>query len=318
MIENGLKNSMVSVLQMEEMKNYAKQLLKIMIDEVAESDILQIGIGAFSPLIGFLTEKDYHSVVNQMHLANGEPWPIPVVLPIQECLEKSLILGDDVALVRQDDEVVAILNVQSIYRPNLRYEAEMVYKTTDPDHPGVKRLLSRGVVYVGGSVRVFTDHREDVFSPYFYTPQQTREWFASLGWKTVVGFQTRNPIHRAHEYIQKSALEIVDGLFLNPLVGPTKSDDVPAVVRLHAYQTILKHYYPENRVFFGVYKAAMRYAGPREAIMHALVRRNYGCTHFIVGRDHAGVGNYYGPYDAQKIFGQRLPLTLCLEVGACH
>ena len=288
----------------------ADTLPRVTLDERAFSDLVMIAIGGFSPLDGFMAKADYDTVVTDMRLASGLPWAIPVTLSVDEAVADSLKVGD---LVRLDDPTgrfVGVLELTEKYTYDKAHEAVNVYRTDEDKHPGVKVVYDQGAVNLAGPVWLLERDPHPLFPNYQVDPAASRALFRERGWKTVVGFQTRNPIHRAHEYIQKCALETVDGLFLHPLVGATKADDIPADVRMRCYEIMIEHYFPQDRVILAINPSAMRYAGPREAIFHALIRKNYGCTHFIVGRDHAGVGDYYGTYDAQHIFEQFEPTEL--------
>jgi sulfate adenylyltransferase len=271
------------------------------------SDLEMIASGALSPLEGFMGRHDYERVVEEMRLANGLAWALPVCLAIEDAPR-----GNRVALADATGRVLAVLDVEDVFDYDKDGEAENCFRTTDEGHPGVARLYAQKPKYLAGRVTVF-DRPEPPFPELALDPRDTRALFAERGWKRVVGFQTRNPIHRAHEYLTKVALETVDGLLVHPLVGDTKGDDVPVDVRVDCYRTLLDGYYPDNRVLLSAFPAAMRYAGPREAIWHAICRKNYGCSHFIVGRDHAGVGDYYGTYDAQLIFDEFEPHELDIE-----
>ncbi len=288
----------------------AATLPRMSLSNVAISDLEMIAVGAFSPLTGFMGQEDYRRVVQEMRLRNGLPWAIPVTLPASQEDAASLREGQDVALYEPSGHLLGILHLAEIYPYDKQTEAQHVYRTTDEAHPGVARLYAQGDLLLAGDIELLNRPSQIAFPAYRYDPADTRRIFAERGWRRVVGFQTRNPIHRAHEYLQKVALEMADGLLLHPLIGETKAGDIPAEVRMRSYERIIADYYPADRVLLAVFPAAMRYAGPREAIFHAIARKNYGCTHFIVGRDHAGVGNYYGSYDAQLIFDEFAPEEL--------
>jgi sulfate adenylyltransferase len=271
------------------------------------SDLDLLACGALSPLEGFMGPDDYERVLEEMRLASGLPWALPVCLAVAE-----RPAGERIALVDERGRALAVLEVEDVFEYEKEREASRCFGTTDEAHPGVARLYAQHPLYVAGRVTVF-ERQEPAFAALAKDPAETRAEFGRRGWKRVVGFQTRNPIHRAHEYLTKCALETVDGLLIHPLVGETKADDVPAATRVACYEVLVEGYYPGDRVVVSAFPAAMRYAGPREAIWHAICRKNYGCSHFIVGRDHAGVGDYYGTYDAQLIFDEFEPHELDIE-----
>jgi sulfate adenylyltransferase len=267
-------------------------------------DLEMIAIGAFSPLTGFMGKADFEGVCRNMRLASGVAWPIPVTLCPPNDVAERIQVGQKIALKDSQGRLLAVMTAAEKYTHDKELEIPNVYRTTEDAHPGVAIVRKQGDTCLGGPVDVIQANHEPEFPEYRLPPAKTREAFAARNWSTVAAFQTRNPIHRSHEYLTKCALEMTDGLLIHPLVGETKADDVPAHVRMDCYKTLVASYYNKDRTMLSVMPLAMRYAGPREAVLHSLIRKNYGCTHFIVGRDHAGVGKYYGTYDAQKIFDQ--------------
>ena len=298
-----LVNRLLGAKEATEATRRAKTLPQVQLARRERCDLELLAVGAFSPLTGFMTRAQFDAVVDRMHLPTGEPWAVPITLSTTRCEADALKEGGDVALHDpESDQVLAILHLEEKYEHNREREAREVYKTADTKHPGVALVMGQGEVCLGGQVDVLSLPPHEDLQKYRWTPLQTRQEFDKRKWRRVVAFQTRNPCHRAHEYLQKAALEICDGLLLHPLVGETQKGDIPADVRMRTYEVMFENYYPKQRVVLTVLPASMRYAGPREAILHAIMRKNYGCTHFIVGRDHAGVGDYYGTYDAQRIF----------------
>jgi sulfate adenylyltransferase len=293
----------------EELLKTADRLPKIQLNGRQISDLLMIATGAYSPLTGFLGEADYLSVRDHMKLAKGDVWSIPITLAVNNDQANSLSVPSEVALY-DGNYLLGVLTVTEKFTYDKELEAQIIYGTNDRAHPGVATLFAQGDWLLAGPIHLLNRPSNLAWNHYRLDPSETRVLFRKRGWRRVVAFQTRNPVHRAHEYIQKCALEIADGLLLHPLVGDTKSDDVPADIRIRSYEEILANYYPASRTVLSVMPAAMRYAGPREAVFHALIRKNYGCSHFIVGRDHAGVGNYYGTYDAHYIFDEFDPAEL--------
>ncbi|MFA9460928.1 sulfate adenylyltransferase [Thiohalorhabdus methylotrophus] len=296
-----LVNRLLSGAEAEEARAQAAALPAVSLSSRALADLECLATGVYSPLEGFMDGSDFQAVVSGMQLAGGEPWTVPVTLPVGDAVAGWVKPGSRLALQWQGAPL-GVLEVSDCFRPDKEEEAVQVFGTGDADHPGVAALYEGEDFRLGGTVWAWDLPRQDPFAPYRWTPAAVRKAIADRGWRSTAAFQTRNPIHRAHEHLQKVALEVVDGLLVHPLVGTTKQGDIPPEVRLDTYEAVLSHYYPRERTLLTVFPAAMRYAGPREAVMHAIARKNYGCTHFIVGRDHAGVGDYYGTYEAQEIF----------------
>ncbi len=284
----------------------ASHLPRIYMSSRETSDLIMMAIGAFSPLTGFMKQGDYQSVVDEMHLADGKLWPIPITLSVTDEQAKAIGEGDEVALIDEETQMLmGSMIVEQKYRYDKKREAKNVFRTDDAAHPGVAKVYKQGDVLLGGPVKAFSEGEYPKrFEGHYARPVETRKIFEEKGWATVAAFQVRNPIHRSHEYCTKIALEVSDGLFIHPLVGKLKDDDIPADVRMKCYEVLLEKYYPKDRVIMKVYPMEMRYGGPREAVLHAIFRQNFGCSHMIIGRDHAGVGKYYGPFDAQNIFNE--------------
>lgn len=291
----------------------ARSLKSIMLDSMEVSDLMMLSSGAFSPLNGFMNHADYVSVVSDMRLENGVLWPIPITLAVSKKEASSIKPNDEITLKDKDENLLAILSVEVVFKPDIKKEARFVFKTLDPAHPGVARALSQKPYRLGGKIQVLNEGNWRTRFPEYATPMETRQIFQEKGWERITAFQTRNPMHRSHEYLTKLALEVTDGLLIHPVVGKLKSGDIPAAVRMACYRTLVEKYYPKDRVILKVYPMEMRYAGPREAILHAIIRQNFGCSHIIIGRDHAGVGNYYGSFDAQEIFDQLAPDDLLIK-----
>jgi sulfate adenylyltransferase len=305
-----LVNLIVTGARRAELEQAATKLPRIALPEREQCDLEMLAVGAMSPLTGFMNKADFHNVCDNMRLASGPPWGTPVTCSVASAQADKLDLGSRVALTDDQDRLLAVMTVEEKYAHDKKKEAEKAYGTTDEAHPGVAIVYAQGDVCLAGKLEVLTPRHNPPFPDHRLTPAQTRAAFAERGWRRVVGFQTRNPIHRAHEYITKCALEICDGLLIHPVVGETKKGDIPADVRMKCYEVLIANYYNAKRTLLSVLPAAMRYAGPREAINHAVFRKNYGCTHLIVGRDHAGVGDYYGTYAAQEIFDEFAPAEI--------
>lgn len=300
--------------ELSQAKSKAAALPQVKMTSKEVSDLIMMAMGAFSPLDGFMKKDDYLGVVQSMELASGVLWPIPVTLAIDNADAENIAEGGDVALVDGDTgDLMGMMTVEEKYTYDKKEEAEKVFTTTDEEHPGVKRIYTQGDVYLGGPVKAFSEGSYPEQYPEFGRPAETRKIFEEKGWSMVAAFQTRNPLHRSHEYLAKIAMEVCDGVFIHPIVGALKPGDIPADTRMECYHALINNYFPADRIVLKVYPMEMRYGGPKEAILHAIIRQNFGCSHLIIGRDHAGVGSYYGPFDAQDIFDSLKPGALELK-----
>ena len=298
----------------DQVRNECRGLPQVRMSSKEVSDVIMMASGAFTPLAGFLRRDDYQGVVRDMRLAGGLLWPIPVTLAVTEEEAGRIAEGSRVALVDgETGELVARMSVEDKYSYSREEEARMVFGTEDHAHPGVEKIFKQGSLYLGGPVEALSEGGYPDKYPEYARPAETRALFEQRGWSTVAALQTRNPLHRSHEYLVKIAMEVCDGVLLHPIVGALKKGDIPADVRMKCYQVLLERYYPRERLALKVYPMEMRYAGPREALLHAIIRQNFGCSHLIVGRDHAGVGKYYGPFDAQVIFDRLEPGDLAIQ-----
>jgi sulfate adenylyltransferase len=309
-----LKPLLIQGEELPDKSRLAQSLPRVRINSKESSDVVMLAMGAFSPLNGFMGRQDYLEVVDRMQLCSGVLWPIPITVSVTREQSKKIRIGQDIVLVDEhSNEALAIMTVEEVFPYDRAKEAREVFGTQEEAHPGVRRIYSQGELYLGGPIRVLSEGKYPRLFPEFARPIETRTIFAERGWSTVAAFQTRNPMHRSHEYLVKIAIEVSDGVLIHPIVGALKPGDIPAEVRLKCYQALIDRYLPAERIVLKVYPMEMRYGGPREAVLHAIIRQNFGCSHLIIGRDHAGVGKYYGPFDAQKIFDQLEPGSLQIQ-----
>tara|TARA_B100000029_G_scaffold495254_1_gene560038 strand:+ start:1305 stop:2474 length:1170 start_codon:yes stop_codon:yes gene_type:complete len=324
----NLKPLLVYGLERRELLNKAKQLKKIKMSSREISDLLMLGMGAYTPLDGFMNEEDWKSCCLNMKLSNDLFWPIPITLSSSSEEARNIKIGDEVGLVDENNKIFGVILVKDKYSIDKDLECKNVFKTNSHDHPGVQKVLNQGEVNLGGSVKVLDeDHYPETYKGLYFKPEETRSLFREKGWSTVAAFQTRNPMHRSHEYLAKIAIEICDGLLIHQVLGALKPGDIPAEIRVKSIDSMVSNYFVKGTAIQAGYPIEMRYGGPREALLHALFRQNFGCSHLVVGRDHAGIGSYYGPFDAHHIFDeipkgsletQALKIDITFYCFKCH